>query len=61
MKQCDNVDSSVVQRRGPMKVGKVVTVDITNRYGLDGPGIEYQWGGGGGEFKHPFIPALGLI
>jgi hypothetical protein len=27
------------------------SVGIVTRYGLDGPGIESQWGGGGGETK----------
>jgi hypothetical protein len=30
---------------------------IATRYGLDGPGIESQWGGR--EFPHPSRPALG--
>jgi len=35
-------------------------VGIAPRYGLDGPGIESRWGGGGGgDFPYPSRPAMG--
>ena len=37
-------------------VGRVSSVGIANRYGLEGPGIESRWGRG---FPHPSRPALG--
>ena len=36
--------------------GRDSSVGIATRYGLDGPGIESQWGRG---FPHPSRPALG--
>jgi hypothetical protein len=30
---------------------------VANRYGLDGPGINFRWRR---DFPHPFRPALGL-
>jgi hypothetical protein len=36
--------------------GRGKTDDIVTRYGLDGPGIESQWGL---DFPHPFGPAFG--
>jgi hypothetical protein len=42
-------------------VGRDSSVSIATRYGPDGPGIEFQWGGGGGYFPHPSRLALGLI
>ena len=35
--------------------GRDSGVDIANRYGLDGPGIESQWGR---DFPHPSRPTL---
>ena len=40
----------------PQKVGWDSSVGIATRYGLDGPGIESQWGR---DFPHPSGPALG--
>jgi hypothetical protein len=37
-------------------VGRLSTVGIATRYGLDGPGIESRWGR---DFPHPSRPALG--
>ena len=37
-------------------VGRDSSVGIPTRYGLDGPGIESQWGR---DFPHPSRPALG--
>jgi hypothetical protein len=37
-------------------MGRDSAVGIEIQYGLDGPGIESQWGGG---FPHPSRPALG--
>ena len=37
-------------------MGRDSAVDIANRYGLDGPGIEFRWGRG---LPHPSRPALG--
>jgi len=37
-------------------VGRDSSVGIATRYGLDGPGIESQWGR---EFPHPSRPAVG--
>jgi hypothetical protein len=37
-------------------VGRDSSVGIATRYGLDGPGIESQWGR---DFPHPSRPALG--
>jgi hypothetical protein len=37
-------------------VGRDSIVSIVTRYGLDGPGIESQWGQ---DFLHPSRPALG--
>ena len=41
--------------------GRDSSVGIAARYGLDGPGIEFQlwWGGGGRNLPHPSTPALG--
>ena len=36
--------------------GRVSSVGIATRYGLDGPWIESQWGR---DFPHPYRPALG--
>jgi len=38
-------------------VGRNSSVDIATLYGLDGPGIEYQWAR---ELLHPSRPVLGL-
>ena len=38
-------------------MGRVSSVGIATRYGLDGPGIESRWGR---VFPHPFRPALRL-
>jgi hypothetical protein len=40
-----------------MIVGRDSSVGIATCYGLDGPGIESQWGGE--VFAHPSRPALG--
>ena len=37
--------------------GRDSSVGIATRYGLDGPGIEFRWGGE--IFPHPSRPALG--
>ena len=37
--------------------GRDSSVGIATRYGLDGPGIEWRWGGR--DFPHPSRPALG--
>jgi len=37
-------------------VGQDSSVNIVTRYGLDGPGIEPQWGR---DFPHPSSPAMG--
>jgi hypothetical protein len=39
-------------------VGRDSLVVIATRFGLDGPRIEARCGGGG-DFSHPFRPALG--
>ena len=39
-------------------MGRNSSVGIATRYGLDGPGIESQWGKGQ-DFLHPSKPALG--
>jgi hypothetical protein len=39
-------------------VGPKSTVDITTRYGLNGPGIQCRWGR---DFPDPFRPVLGPI
>ena len=39
-----------------MYKGQDSAVGIATRYGLDGPGIESQWGR---DFPHPSRPALG--
>ena len=39
-------------------MGRDSSVGIATRYGLDGPGIEYRWGGGR-DFPHPSRQALG--
>jgi hypothetical protein len=39
-------------------VGRVSSVDITTRYGLEGPGIESRWER---NFPHPSRPTLGPI
>ena len=38
--------------------GRDSSVGIATHYGLDGPGIESQWGR---YFLHPYRPALGPI
>jgi hypothetical protein len=38
-------------------VGRIGSVGITTRYGLDGPGIEYRWGR---DFSDASRRALGL-
>jgi hypothetical protein len=38
------------------RVGRYSAVGIATRYGLDGPGIESQWGR---DFPQPSRPALG--
>jgi len=38
------------------EVGRDSIDSITNRYGLDGPGLEYQWGW---DFARPYRPAIG--
>ena len=43
----------IIRRR---KVSLVSSVSIANRYGLDSPGIDSQWGR---SFPHPCLPALG--
>jgi hypothetical protein len=40
---------------GITNVGRDSSVGIATRYGLDGPGIESQWGR---DFPHPSTPAL---
>jgi hypothetical protein len=37
-------------------VGRDSSVGVANRYGKDGPGIEYRWGR---DFPHASRPALG--
>ena len=37
--------------------GRDSSVGIATRYGLDGPGIESQWGGR--NFQHQYAPAVG--
>jgi len=39
-----------------VNVGRDSAVGIATRYGLDGPGIEFQWGR---DFPPPSRPALG--
>jgi hypothetical protein len=39
-------------------MGRGSSVGMAARYGLDGPGIESQWGR---DFPHPSKPALGPI
>jgi hypothetical protein len=40
-----------------VNVGRDSAVSIATRYGLDGPGIESQWGR---DFLHPSRPAVVL-
>ena len=39
-------------------MGRKSPVGIATRYGLDGPGIEFQWGR---DFPHPSRPARGAL
>ena len=39
-----------------MSWGRDSSIGIANRYGLDGPGVEFRWGR---DFPHPSRPALG--
>jgi len=40
-----------------IRVGRDSSVDVATSYGLDGPGIESQWGP---DFQHTSIPTVGL-
>ena len=56
MQKTAELGTAHVVRKGLHCRGRVSSVGIATRYGLDGPGIESRWGR---DFPHPSRPTLG--